>query len=301
MINYVFIILSTFCYSAQFAFSKLFERGTKQTATTSLIMLVVTGGIGALLFLCVGGFKVQCNARSLFWAIAMAGLMIPYYMIGIKVLSLGSLAVYSMFMMLGGMLVPFFYGLVFLQEGMSWGKLVGSVLLTGCIVLQAYSQREDKQTENKHKTLFFVLCLIIFFINGMTGVVSKAHQIHPTAVDEISFTILYCLLTAIFALLFLIGLFLTGQKQEKLAQAKSVFTVQKSLVMASIGTVAYTGNFLALKATVHVPASVQFPIVSGGTIVLSALVSTFIFKEKISKKEWLCVVGAFLATFLFAF
>jgi hypothetical protein len=35
-------------------------------------------------------------------------------MIGIKVLSLGSLAVCSMFMMLGGMLVPFFYGIIFL-------------------------------------------------------------------------------------------------------------------------------------------------------------------------------------------
>jgi len=46
---------------------------------------------------------------------------------------------------------------------------------------------------------------------------------------------------------------------------------------------------------------VQFPLVSGGVIVLSALVSAFIFKEKVSRQEWLCVGGAFLATFLFAF
>ena len=301
MIYYVLIILSVFCYSAQFAFTKIFECGTKQTATTSLIMLVITGLVGALLFLCVGRFTVQCNVRSLLWAIAMAGLMIPYYMIGIKVLSLGSLVTYSMFMMLGGMLVPFFYGLVFLREGITWGKAVGTLVLTACIVLQARSQTQEENTKRNNSTLFIFLCLVIFFINGMTGVVSKAHQIHPTAVDEISFTVLYCLLTAFFALLLLVGLLITGQKQEQIAQAKSAFTVQKTFVMAGIGVAAHTGNFLALKATVHVPASVQFPIISGGTIVLSALVSAFVFKERISKKEWLCVLGAFIATLLFAF
>ena len=61
--------------------------------------------------------------------------MLPYYLIGIKVLSLGSLAIYSMFMMLGGMLVPFFYGITFLHETISVGKVIGTVLLTVFIVL----------------------------------------------------------------------------------------------------------------------------------------------------------------------
>jgi multidrug transporter EmrE-like cation transporter len=46
---------------------------------------------------------------------------------------------------------------------------------------------------------------------------------------------------------------------------------------------------------------VQFPLVSGGVIVLSALVSLLFFKEKISKREWISVAGAFVSTFLFAF
>ena len=73
------------------------------------------------------------------------------------------------------------------------------------------------------------------------------------------------------------------------------------LAMIAIGATAYTGSFLHLKAAAKVPASVQFPLVSGGVIVLSALVSAFIFREKINKKEWISVAGAFLATFLFAF
>ena len=73
------------------------------------------------------------------------------------------------------------------------------------------------------------------------------------------------------------------------------------LVMTLIGATTYTGNFLHLLAASDVPASVQFPLVSGGVIVMSALVSAFFFKEKLNAKEWIAIGGAFLSTVLFAF
>ena len=306
MIYYVLIVLSVVCFSAQFAFTKLYERSAKQKTVTSLAMLIVMALVGAALFLCIGKFQIRFSVHSLTWATVMAGLMLPYYIVGIKVLSLGSLAVYSTFMMLGGMLVPFFYGIVFLHESVSTGKILGCVLLTACIVMQAYIQNAQTRSntdrsDGKNKTLLFVLCLVIFFVNGMTGVVAKAHQLNAAAVDTVSFTALYCLLTALFSALLLCVILLTGQRKEKCAQLKKILGWRTLLTVAAIGLAAYTGNFLSFTATSHIPASVQFPIVSGGTIVLSAIVSAFIFKEKISKKEWLSVVGAFIATFLFAF
>lgn len=71
--------------------------------------------------------------------------------------------------------------------------------------------------------------------------------------------------------------------------------------MAFIGAATYTGNFLHLKSANNVPASVQFPLVSGGVIVLSSLTSAIVFKEKISGKEWISIAGAFVSTALFAF
>ena len=102
--------------------------------------------MGALLFFCAGGFSVSFSPVSALWAALFAVIMLPYYMIGIKVLSLGSLAIYSMFMMLGGMLVPFFYGIIFLEENISIAQIVGTVLLTVFIVLQAIWQKEPDGT-----------------------------------------------------------------------------------------------------------------------------------------------------------
>ncbi len=306
--EYVVIMLAVCCFAAQFAFTKIFESSIKQTTTMSLVMLVTTSVIGSLLYLIIGLFQVEFSWFSLFWATLLAVIMIPYYMIGIKVLSLGSLAIYSMFMMLGGMLVPFFYGLIFLIEPISLGKIFGSILLTIFIILQAIWQQpslsneeEKKETRTKTKWLFFILCLLIFFINGLTGVIAKAHQMGNEAINEISFTVISCALTAVFSAIILALQFVKGERKEKLAEIKTSFQIKPLFSMLAIGATAYTGSYLHLKAATNVSASVQFPLVSGGVIVLSALVSAFIFREKISKKEWLSIVGAFIATFLFAF
>jgi drug/metabolite transporter (DMT)-like permease len=224
--------------------------------------------------------------------------MIPYFIIGVKVLSLGSLAIYSMIMMLGGMLVPFFYGVLFLKETLTPGRIFGTVLLSLCIVLQALLQKNNgNQTATKGKNhIFLLLCIVIFLLNGMTGVIAKAHEISEKAVDEISFSILSCAITAAISLVFLL---FGGMKTCN--ALKETFRFRPLLIMIFLGVAAYTGNFLHLKAASFVPASVQFPLVSGGVIVLSALASKLIFKEKISSKEWISVAGAFVSTLLFAF
>lgn len=300
--EYILILLAVACFAAQFAFTKLYEGAAGQTATASLVMLVGTSLVGALIFFCAGGFYVSFSPISTLWAASFAVIMIPYYMIGIKVLSLGSLAIYSMFMMLGGMLVPFFYGILFLSEPITVGKAAGTVLLTVFIVLQAVWQKssDGEKKGGKTKYLFFILCLVIFFINGMTGVIAKAHSISAGAVDEASFTATYCAMTAILSLLILlISCLKNGREKAKII--KGALKAKPLAVMALLGAAAYGGNFLQLLAADKVPASVQFPLVSGGVIVLSALVSALIFREKISKKEWISVAGAFVSTFLFAF
>ena len=303
MTAYIIILLAVFCFAGQFAFTKVYEGSVKQTNVTALVMLVFTSVIGTVLYLLIGGFRVELSAISVFWAVLFALVMIPYYMIGIRVLSLGSLAVYGMFMMLGGMLVPFFYGVWFLRESVSVAQILGTLLLTGFIILQAVSQSEAEGEAGKKrssKILFFVLCLIIFFLNGLTGVIAKAHQIDARAVDEVSFTVISCALTAVFSLALLGFEFLRGSRQ-KAEEVRTTLKAKPLLVMALIGATTYTGNFLHLLAASDVPASVQFPLVSGGVIVMSALVSFFFFKEKLNKREWIAIGGAFLSTVLFAF
>ena len=72
MTAYVIILLAVFCFAGQFPFTKLYEGAVRQTTMTSLVMLVVTSTIGTLLYLIIGGFRVEFSAISLFCAVLLA-------------------------------------------------------------------------------------------------------------------------------------------------------------------------------------------------------------------------------------
>ena len=235
----------------------------------------------------------------------MAATFIPCYALGIKVLEIGSLAIYSMFMMLGGMLLPYFYGIIFLNEAVTLPRAIGSILLATFIVLQSLIQNaamsKEEKKSLKDRLLFLTLCIAIFFLNGMTGVIAKMHEMSAEAISEANFTFLYSAFTALISLLLIVIVFMGGGAKEKLAQVGTAMKPKPMLSMVGLGLMTNSGNFLLLKAAANLPASVQFPFTSGGVILLSTLVSAFIFKDKISKKEWLTVLGASVATVLFLF
>ena len=285
-------------FTAQFAFTKIYGEKVDQQINETLIMVIITSLIGSLIFFTVGGLKVTLSPELLILATAFALVMIPYYVLGVKVLSMGSVGVYSMFMMLGGMLLPFLYGILFLEEPLTVGKLAGTLLLSLSIILQTLTQKNEKA---KNKKLFFLLCIAIFVLNGLTGVIAKAYQVTSKTPDEVSFTAVSCFLTALILIIFyLIPSLFKNQNMIK-AEIKNAFVPSVFLSMAAIGIAAHTGNFLHLKVASSIPASVQFPMVSGGVIVFSAIVSAKIFKEKISRAELICITGAFISTLLFAF
>ena len=76
------IMIAVACFTAQFAFTKVFESSARQTALTTFVMLTVTSVIGIILCLCIGRFKVYVTLFSLLWALVYAIIMFPYYIIG---------------------------------------------------------------------------------------------------------------------------------------------------------------------------------------------------------------------------
>lgn len=295
--GYFYISLAVLCFAGQFAFTNVFQSKTRQNVLTVNTLNLISGIVGALICLIVNGFVINFSVYSLIYALLFAFVMIFYNLISVLILSIGNVAIYSMFMMMGGMMVPFFYGVVFLQEPVSIAKAIGFILLTAFLILQVVG----KNDESKNKFKFYFLCVVVFFVNGATAVLGKAHQIGSMPVDEISFTALYSTATIIFALLIFAWFLIKGDNKPILQTFKEVSSVKAlySSILMSFAMV--IGNALLLYAANSVDASVQYPMVSGGTIVISTLLSVFVFKDKLRKIELFCILGIFISTFLFLF
>ena len=297
---FLVLLLAVLMFTAQFAFTNIYGERVRQSMNQTLVMILLTSILGAVMYWGLGGFRVALSGSLLFYATAFALVMIPYYVLGIKVLSIGSVALYSMFMMLGGMALPFAYGVIFLNEPLTVGKGIGCVALSLAILMQALTEQKQEGGKTEKKGLFILLCIAIFVLNGLTGVIAKAYAISAQSPDEMGFTVVSCLLTAVFSGGLLIGVGFK-QKQALKGEFKNAFQPSVIWCILAIGIFTHTGNFLHLKAAAQLPASVQFPMVSGGVMVFSTIVSAGIFKEKISKKEWISVALACFSTILFAF
>jgi drug/metabolite transporter (DMT)-like permease len=91
------------------------------------------------------------------------------------------------------------------------------------------------------------------------------------------------------------------QKTDGTSEENAETAIPKKTLIASYGIGALQGsinrvaNFLLVVALAHVDASAQYPLVTGGTMIVSTLICCF-GSRKPSKKEWLSVALAFVGT-----
>lgn len=303
--GYLLILIASICYAGEFALVKYYQKSTEQKMLTVFFMLLVRYVVGATIALCCSGFSLDFSNISLFMTIVMASVFILYNVLGVAILSRGNLAVYSVFMMVGGMLLPMLHGVIFMEEPLSLPKIVGAILMIGFIVLQTlqFEKKSDSElTEKKGKKGFFiftVLCLLAFIDNGSLGII-RTHEITVNGAHEYTFAFSYCLLTALIGGVGVLW-YLFKDKEQMNKLLKPCLKPLALLVLVGVGAVANIGDILLLVATGQVEESVMYPVISGATIVFSAIAAAMIFKEKMSKREIIAVIGSALSTLLFIF
>ena len=284
---YVLVIISTVLFSLQFLFNQRFQQtygtGMKATQIFSLYKSLVI----ILMMLLISGFKVQFSWFSLGMATiyAVSSIAMGYY--SLKAFSVANLSVYSVFSMLGGMILPFFLGVLFYDEGDNLVfKIICCALIVVAVLLNIKSGKQNK------KALFYYFA--VFVLNGMVGVISKIHQSSTSLspVDSTSFM----LLTAAVSVVISAAWLLIAYREIPLIKGKNILFVTGYGVFNGLGNLFL---LIALSGENGLPASVQYPLVTGGVMVCSTVIST-IRKEKLTVREYIATAIALLASIFIA-
>jgi drug/metabolite transporter (DMT)-like permease len=178
--------------------------------------------------------------------------------------------------MIGGMVLPFLFGLV-MGEEFKVVRVVCCLIIVAAIILTS-----DKSGKHRGGFKYYIS---VFLLNGIIGVVSKLHQASPTlCVDSASFMMISKMWMILIASTLL---FIKGRKyavSKKAALFCGIYAIVNS-----------TGNLLALIALLALPASVQYPLITGGTMFF-ALIIAVVRRDKITAKDVLGTVLAMVAT-----
>ena len=197
IIHYVLVISAALMFSLQFFFNQGYQKASGKGLSQSLNFTAYTSILTIFIMLVLGGFKVQISSLVIMISCINAINSILYSYAAIRAFEKANLSVFSVFAMLGGMILPFLYGVIFNGEPMSWTKGACVVLI---ILALAITIKGEK---NIGRGVIFYI--IVFISNGMGGVLSTIHQNSQNPVSSESYMIWKSIITvAVCAIIMLI-------------------------------------------------------------------------------------------------
>ncbi len=285
------ILIADILLSAGSVCSKKYQQWRGVSSKAAYFSIVVSGIQCIILFFCLNNFILNVTPFSLIMAVLMNIFVITYSLLGRFIIKNGTLALYSLFLMTGGMVVPYVWGLIFLDESFSILRTIGLFLI---ILAVSISNKIEKNTNFK----FILLCFSVFLLNGFVSVVSKVHQIENTY--KTVGTNDFILLGAIFRTVIVGIMFLFQIKKHEPTFDNSNVKLNKVFLLLALSTILSNGaSFLLLQGAKNVPATVLYPFNTGGTIICTTLFGILIYKENLSKNEIIGIIICFIGTLMF--
>ena len=283
--NYIFVLTATVLLAFEFAFSKKYQALEGVSMAAGLRFNLLSGLMSAVIMWALSGFRAEWSGFSLILALSMSLCGLSYSLLSFQVLKTGGMALYSTFLMSGSMLLPYVFGVLFLDEKLTVLRVIGvAAVLLGVILSNMRREKLSKK--------LLALCCAVFVLNGCVSILSKYHQIstdHVT-VSSSAFAMYAGLGKFVFSAIAL--LFLRPEKAP-LQKKASVAVVAGAAV---IGGVSYLLQLIGART---LPATVLYPMVTGGSIIFSAIAGCVFFKERLSRQQFLSIILCFIGTLLF--
>ena len=276
---YLLIIFSTVLFSLSNLFFASYQKHEGDSLIKSYTNVFI-GAIFAIIMLFFTGIgNLSFSFFSFFIALLAAINGTVCTVMSIKVFAIANLTIYSLFSMIGGMLLPFLFSIAFYNETFTFKKILCVILLILALLIgNPISKNQEKSSK---KAIIYYIG--VFVSNGLSGVFSKIHQAGETAVSANSYTFMQKIIILFISTAIMIY-FLFKKECIKLN-----YPIKSTTFIAGGGIFNTIANIILLYALLHVDASVQYPLVTGGVIVFSMLFD-FIIGKKPTKRSIISVI-----------
>lgn len=290
---YLMTALAVMLLAGDFAVNKLYQKKYGTDIEAGLKFNALLGLFTAAIFFAVNGFKSSFSEYSMLMASIVSLSIMIYNILGFRVLKSCSMAFYTLFLMCGGMTMPYIWGILFLNEKLSLLHISGLVLIIISIIITA----NDRKIPSRN---ILILCVTIFILNGISSIAGKMHQIEKTyeCVSETEFVAATGIAKLIIAA-FAYTVLKIKNKNEQCKDEKSGGFAFGALLITLSALLSGLSYIMQLNGAKNLPATVLYPMITGGTIIFSSFAGIIFFGEKISKRLVLSIAICFAGTCMF--
>ena len=276
--DYISLIIIVVFISLQSICAKEYDKKTKNGALlfSSLTVFFATiVFVISFLLTTDGGFRF--SKTTLYYALLFALSYGSATVGSIYAIKYGSLSLTSLLTSFS-LLIPTFYGILVLDDETGPFLYIGLFLLLVSLVLV---NLEDKsQKSNQKITLKWILFVIMSFAgNGICTITQKMQQINQSYKYKNEFMIVALLMVGFGTLILSLIL------EKKPAQS-----LRQGIIPGGIRGIANGIVNLLVISLAHMPASVMFPVISGGGIALTSILAMTLYREKLSTNQILGLI-----------
>ena len=279
----IFLIIAlVLLYSLQTLFCKFYSDNYSGKKELSSPVLCVTQSIAiALLSLAFAKFKFEISLLSFIFGALNAAVLFGYNTSLIKAGDRGSYAFMNMMMLFGGIFVPLVYVSISTGEFPSGVECVAiSTMIIACVLMNVENIKLGGA-----KLSYYIFCLLLFIFNGLYGTLLKVQEQYNAAESQEMVVITYGLMGVI-----ALAQLLAKEKKDTV----NAFRVNKKCALFLIMFLIISGlavNVLVLLLG-YLNVAVLYTVDNGGVMMLSALYSITLFKEKATPLKIVGIVVA---------
>ena len=276
------IIALVLLYNLQTLFCKFYSDNYTGKKELSSPVLCVTQSIAiALISLAFAGFEFKISPLSIVFGMLNAVVLFGYNTSLIKAGDRGSYAFMNMMMLFGGIFVPLVYVSVSTGEFPSTVECTAiATMIVACVLMNIESIKLGGS-----KLSYYIFCLLLFIFNGLYGTLLKVQEQYSASESQEMVVISY----GVMGLIALSQLFAKEKKNTAEAfrlNKKCALFLALFLIISGLAV-----NVLVLLLG-YLNVAVLYTVDNGGVMMLSALYSITLFKEKATPLK---IVGIIIA------
>lgn len=244
----------------------------------------VIGSLCAVMFFFLLGTPLKVSSFSFWMGLFFSGVTFGAQHLSLIAISLGSMS-FSVLITYLSMLISILFGVICYGHSIGFLQIVGLILMITTFYLSLDTRGHGSINL---KWFFAAIGSLIFW--GLVGICQMIHQ-NSAHADELNGFLLwtFIFLTIMFGIMWL----LIPDSKERPSGYK--IKSKATLFVIIAGLFVGTTNKINLYLSGVMSSVILFPINNGGVIILSALASIFVFREKLTQKQKLGLVIGVIA------
>lgn len=298
--DYLLLGVSVFTGSFKSIVNKRVKRGAVGMGKTMQVN-AISFAVAFVVVFCFALFSANFSFRTpILLAILNSACILLSQVALMKAVDTGSVTVSSLFYSCG-FIIPTIFGAIYYGEKVHFLQIIGIAVILISFVLCV-----EKENGKKFNFKWFIYALGGTIFSGLLGIVQKIFGVEYSAEYSLDtfLSVSFLMIIGISLIVWLIYALIHRAKDHShlSVSERAITKIEKPLIgkrtfvfTLILGLILGFHNKICTYLSGVLPSALYFPIVNGGVIVMTAVISAIMLREKLSKRQLISVILGFVA------